>query len=61
MHDASARARRASAPSLPRPRDWRRIGLWLVAATMAYNVFEGVIALWAGHRGSQYCAGGLWP
>ena len=48
MHDASARARRASAPSLPRPRDWRRIGLWLVAATMAYNVFEGVIALWAG-------------
>jgi len=26
----------------------RRIGLWLVAATMAYNVIEGVLALWAG-------------
>jgi divalent metal cation (Fe/Co/Zn/Cd) transporter len=35
----------------PRPaltRDWVRIGLWLVAATMAYNVAEGAIALWAG-------------
>jgi divalent metal cation (Fe/Co/Zn/Cd) transporter len=30
--------------------DWARIGLWLVAATMAYNVAEGVIALWAGVR-----------
>ena len=34
-------------------RDWRRIGLWLVGATMAYNVLEGVVALWAGlHAGS---------
>jgi divalent metal cation (Fe/Co/Zn/Cd) transporter len=30
------------------PRDWRHIGLWLVGATMAYNVVEGVVALWAG-------------
>jgi divalent metal cation (Fe/Co/Zn/Cd) transporter len=28
--------------------DWARIGLWLVTATMAYNVAEGAIALWAG-------------
>lgn len=34
-------------------RDWAQIGLWLVAATMAYNVVEGAIALWAGaHAGS---------
>jgi divalent metal cation (Fe/Co/Zn/Cd) transporter len=34
-------------------RDWTRMGLWLVAATMAYNVAEGAIALWAGaHAGS---------
>jgi len=33
--------------------DWARIGLWLVAATMAYNVVEGAITLWAGfHAGS---------
>lgn len=31
-------------------RDWARIGLWLVGATLAYNVAEGVIALWAGSR-----------
>jgi divalent metal cation (Fe/Co/Zn/Cd) transporter len=30
--------------------DWARIGLWLVAATMAYNVVEGAIGLWAGMR-----------
>jgi divalent metal cation (Fe/Co/Zn/Cd) transporter len=36
------------APALPHTRDWRRIGLWLVAATMAYNVLEGVVAVWAG-------------
>jgi divalent metal cation (Fe/Co/Zn/Cd) transporter len=40
-------------PAHPHPppaltRDWARIGLWLVAATMAYNVAEGAIALWAG-------------
>ena len=29
-------------------RGWRRIGLWLVAATMAYNVLEGVLAVGAG-------------
>jgi divalent metal cation (Fe/Co/Zn/Cd) transporter len=29
-------------------RDWVRISLWLVVSTMAYNVVEGVIALWAG-------------
>jgi divalent metal cation (Fe/Co/Zn/Cd) transporter len=29
-------------------RDWARIGLWLVAATMAYNVVEAGIALSAG-------------
>jgi divalent metal cation (Fe/Co/Zn/Cd) transporter len=29
-------------------RDWARIGLWLVGATLAYNVVEAAIALWAG-------------
>jgi divalent metal cation (Fe/Co/Zn/Cd) transporter len=29
-------------------RDWARIGLWLVGATLAYNVLEGLIALAAG-------------
>ena len=29
-------------------KDWTRIGLWLVAATMAYNVVEAGIALWSG-------------
>jgi divalent metal cation (Fe/Co/Zn/Cd) transporter len=33
--------------------NWARIGLWLVAATMAYNVVEGAIALWAGIRASS--------
>jgi divalent metal cation (Fe/Co/Zn/Cd) transporter len=28
--------------------DWERIGLWLVAATLLYNIGEGVIALWFG-------------
>jgi hypothetical protein len=28
-------------------RNWRRIGLWLVGATMGYNVLEGIVApLW---------------
>jgi divalent metal cation (Fe/Co/Zn/Cd) transporter len=27
---------------------WLRIGLWLVAVTMTYNVIEAVVALWAG-------------
>ena len=29
-------------------RDWQRIGLWLVVATMAYNLIEAGIALWSG-------------
>jgi divalent metal cation (Fe/Co/Zn/Cd) transporter len=53
MHDASARAPRASAPSSARTRDWQRIGLWLVGATMAYNVAEGGISLWAGIQASS--------
>jgi divalent metal cation (Fe/Co/Zn/Cd) transporter len=32
----------------PASRDWRRISLWLMGVTMAYNVLEGVVALWAG-------------
>jgi divalent metal cation (Fe/Co/Zn/Cd) transporter len=31
-----------------RQRDWARIGLWLVGATLAYNVVEAVIALASG-------------
>jgi divalent metal cation (Fe/Co/Zn/Cd) transporter len=35
--------------AVPRPaRDWARIGLILVGATLAYNVVEAVIALWSG-------------
>jgi len=29
-------------------RDWNRIALRLVAATMAYNILEAVVALWSG-------------
>lgn len=29
-------------------RDWARIALWLVGATLAYNVVEAGIALWSG-------------
>jgi len=29
-------------------RNWRRIGLVLVVATLAYNVAEAVVAIWAG-------------
>ena len=42
----TSQARLDSSPA----RDWKHIGLWLVGATMAYNVVEGVIALWAGAR-----------
>jgi divalent metal cation (Fe/Co/Zn/Cd) transporter len=43
--------RPAAQPALTR--DWMQIGLWLVAATMGYNIAEGAIALWAGaHAGS---------
>jgi len=31
----------------PPPRDWRRIALWLVAATQLYNIIEAGVALWA--------------
>jgi divalent metal cation (Fe/Co/Zn/Cd) transporter len=31
-------------------RDWTRIGLQLVALTMAYNVLEALVALWSGIR-----------
>jgi divalent metal cation (Fe/Co/Zn/Cd) transporter len=34
-------------------RDWRRIGLWLVGATLAYNVIEAVVAVWAGDRAAS--------
>lgn len=33
---------RADAP------DWRRIGLWLVVATLGYNLIEAIVALWSG-------------
>lgn len=29
-------------------RDWTRLGLWLVAGTMAYNLVEAGVALWSG-------------
>jgi divalent metal cation (Fe/Co/Zn/Cd) transporter len=29
---------------------WNRIALWLVGGTLAYNVVEAVVALWAGER-----------
>ena len=32
---------------------WLRIGLGLVIATMLYNIFEAVIALWAGSRAAS--------
>jgi hypothetical protein len=31
-------------------RDWRKTAIWLVGATMAYNVIEAAIALWNGER-----------
>jgi divalent metal cation (Fe/Co/Zn/Cd) transporter len=43
----------SSASPRAHTRHWRRIGLWLVGATMGYNVLEGMVALWAGlHVGS---------
>jgi divalent metal cation (Fe/Co/Zn/Cd) transporter len=51
-HDPVA-PRQTSTPPPATAREWRRIGLSLVGATMAYNIAEGVIALWAGfHAGS---------
>jgi divalent metal cation (Fe/Co/Zn/Cd) transporter len=39
-------------PTSPPPtaRDWRRIGLFLVGATMIYTIAEGVVTLWAGFQ-----------
>lgn len=37
-----------STAALGTSRDWARIGLWLVGATLAYNVVEAVIALATG-------------
>lgn len=31
-------------------RDWKKIGMWLVVATMAYNAVEALIAVWSGAR-----------
>lgn len=39
-------AENAAAPRVGR--DWARIGLWLVVATLGYNVLEAVVALWSG-------------
>jgi divalent metal cation (Fe/Co/Zn/Cd) transporter len=50
MHNPSRVPVSSSAPPQGRTRDWRQIGLWLVGATMAYNVLEGGLALWAGLR-----------
>jgi divalent metal cation (Fe/Co/Zn/Cd) transporter len=48
MINASRTRQNSVEPQVARSRDWRRVGLWLVGATMAYNVAEGVVALWAG-------------
>jgi divalent metal cation (Fe/Co/Zn/Cd) transporter len=48
MTNASITGQNSVELQMARSRDWRRIGLWLVGATMAYNVAEGVVALWAG-------------
>jgi divalent metal cation (Fe/Co/Zn/Cd) transporter len=36
------------AETQPRRRNWTRIGLWLVGATMGYNAVEAGLAIWAG-------------
>jgi divalent metal cation (Fe/Co/Zn/Cd) transporter len=48
MRNPSRAPLSSSASPRAHTRHWRRIGLWLVGATMAYNVLEGVVALWAG-------------
>jgi divalent metal cation (Fe/Co/Zn/Cd) transporter len=48
MQNPSSRPLSSSASPRAHTRHWRRIGLWLVGATMGYNVFEGMVALWAG-------------
>jgi divalent metal cation (Fe/Co/Zn/Cd) transporter len=44
----TSRSHLGSSVPPPATRDWRRIGLWLVGATLAYNVLEGVVALLSG-------------
>jgi divalent metal cation (Fe/Co/Zn/Cd) transporter len=53
MPQTLAGACSASVSSSAPARDWRGIGLWLVSATMAYNLAEGGIALWAGIRAAS--------
>ena len=48
MQDPSRAPLSSSASPRAHTRHWRRIGLSLVGATMAYNVLEGVVALWSG-------------
>src|SRR3972149_4419025 len=45
---ANTDAGEAAAPTMSLR--WARIAIWLVAATLIYNVFEGAIALWSGTR-----------
>jgi divalent metal cation (Fe/Co/Zn/Cd) transporter len=53
MHEPQAASHLSSERARALAPNWRRIGLWLVGATMAYNVAEGVISLWAGIRASS--------
>jgi len=43
------------------PRDWPRIAPYLVAATMAYNVVEAVVALWSGALAASIALIGFGP
>ncbi len=43
----------AHAPASERAARWLRIGLWLVVATLVYNLIEAVIALWSGWRANS--------
>jgi hypothetical protein len=44
MNDPAADHHAGAPPPSALTRDWARIGLWLVAATMAYNLAEGLVA-----------------
>lgn len=50
MRDGVLRSKRPTGPGryAPRMRDWSRIALRLVAATMAYNVVEAIVAVGSG-------------